>query len=111
MYPVREMSTGTPAMAPRVMRKYFRLADVGIGDGVEQPPRCRPLQGERGHLLGDVLDRDVEADRVLREPSQAGIGGGPAKGVFGEARHGPIVDDLAVLVAPRRVVTPVRPPA
>ena len=91
-------------MAPRVMRKYFRSADVGVGHGVEQAARGRALERERGHLLGDVLDRDAQADGVLRQPAQAGIGRGPAERVLRQPRHGPVVDDLAVLVAPRRVV-------
>ena len=84
--------------------EVLQAADVGVGHGVEQPARGRPLQRQRGHLLGDVFDRDVEADRVLREPAQARIGRGPAERVLRQPRHRAVVDHLAVLVAPGRVV-------
>ena len=84
--------------------EIFQAADVGVGHRVEQAAGRRPLQRERGHLLRDVLDVDVQADGVLREPAQAGIGRGPAERVLGQPRHRSVVDHLAVLVAPRRVV-------
>ena len=63
----------------------------------------RPLQRERRDFLGNVFDLDIHAQGVLAEPAQAGVGGGPAVGVFVEARDGAVVDHLALLVAPAAV--------
>ena len=46
---------------------------------------------------------NVEAERVLLEPAQGRIGRRPAVDVLLQARDGPVVDHLALLVAPRRV--------
>src|SRR4030095_14322683 len=40
---------------------------------------------------------------VLSEPPQVRLGGGPAKSVLTQPRYGPVVDHMAVLVAPWRV--------
>src|ERR1043166_8604126 len=63
----------------------------------------RALQRKRGSGLGDVFDLDFEAGGVLREPAQGGVCRRPAVGVLGEARDRAVVNDVAALVAPRRV--------
>ena len=55
-------------------------------------------------LLGHVLDRHVEAGGVLPEPAKLRVRGGPAERAVVEVMDRPVVDHLAVLVAPRRVV-------
>lgn len=45
----------------------------------------------------------VQAKRVLPEPAEAGIGGGPAVVVFAEPGDGAVVDDLAFGIAPAAV--------
>ena len=42
------MSTGTPAIVPRVIRKYFSVRMSAVGDGIKKRRRCRSLQRERG---------------------------------------------------------------
>src|SRR5205814_5422749 len=83
--------------------EVFEVSDIGVGDGGEKPARGRTLQRERGDLLRDVLDANVEADGILREPPQAWIRCRPPERLLGGARHRTVVDHLAVLVAPRRV--------
>ena len=61
------------------------------------------MQGESGETLGDVFDIDIEAEGVLLEPAEAGIGGGPAIFVFAEAGDGAVVDDFALGIAPAAV--------
>ena len=54
-------------------------------------------------MFGNVFHGYVEAESVLLEPAEAGIGGGPAIVVFTETGDGAIVDDLAFGVAPAAV--------
>ena len=89
---------------PRSARKYFSAVDRRRATCRSSRRRRRALQRERRDLLGDVVDRDVEARRVLGEPAQVRIGGRPAIHLLRHPRHRAIVDDLAVFVAPRRVV-------
>src|SRR5262249_13530809 len=83
--------------------EVLQVREVRVGDAREQPPRGRSLERERGRLFGDVLDVDLHAERVLAEPPKVRVGRGPAVGVLLEPRHRAVVDDLAALVAPRRV--------
>jgi hypothetical protein len=62
------------------------------------------LQRQRGDSLGRLLDRDVQAGGVLAEPAELGIGGRPAVAIVRQAMDRPVVDHLAGLVAPGRVV-------
>ena len=48
--------------------EVFEVSDIGVGGRGEKPSRGRTLQRERGDLLRDVLDADVEANGVLGEP-------------------------------------------
>ena len=61
------------------------------------------MERERRDLLGNVLDLHLHAERVLPEPAQAGVGGGPAVGVLVEAGDRAVVDHLAALVTPAAV--------
>jgi hypothetical protein len=72
-------------MLPLVTRKYLRLS-------MSASP------------AGNVEDLDVHPGRVLLQPAQARIRRRPAVGLLRQAGHRTVVDDLAVLVAPRRVV-------
>ena len=88
-------------------RKY-RSSPKGWRDRLEDGPREWPLQGERGDALGLTSAMStVEPVRVEMEPAVLGIGGGQADHLapvrVTEAVDGAVVDDLAVLVAPRRV--------
>src|SRR4029453_14213343 len=69
----------------------------------EEAGAPRALRGAGPHLFGDVVDPHVEPRRVHREPPEARVGGGPEELLIAAARDGPVVDDLAVLVAPRGV--------
>ena len=42
MYPVREISTGTPAIEPFVTRKYLRLATSACATFLSSPPEVGP---------------------------------------------------------------------
>src|SRR5258706_9216349 len=86
--------------SPEVAQVVERLA----GRRLEHRPRERPLERDRGDLFRDVLDRHVQAASVEREPALLRIRGGPPELVRGEAMDRAVVDDLAVLVAPGRVV-------
>ena len=86
--------------APEVAQVGEGLARRRLEDG----PAARPLERDGGEALADVLDLDVEPARVHRQPAVLGIRRGPAEAILGQAMDGAVVDDLAVLVAPRRVV-------
>ena len=101
VYPVRETSTGMPAMVP-VRRKYFKpdrstlpaaeisRADVGPAPTAPRPvlrfPPPRPAARPRSAGTTAGSDRQPSTARPALQP-----------------RHGPIVDDHAAFVAPRRV--------
>ena len=94
---------GRRRSCPRVTRKYLSFSMSASATRFAAAARGRPLEGERRDLLGDVLDLDLHPDRVLAEPAQRRVRGRPAVDVLLEARDGPVVDGLAVLVAPGRV--------
>ena len=97
---------GAPALAD-LRGPSAEVAQVGeglAGRHLEHRSRARPLERESGQRLRDVLDVDVEAGRVLAEPAVLRVGGGPAELALGDPVDRAVVDDLAVLVAPRRVV-------
>ena len=83
--------------------EVFQPVDVGLGRGPEHRRRCGTLNRERGNALGHILDLDVQAGRVLANPSEVGLRGGPAEAVLVEPRYGPVVEHPAMFVAPRRV--------
>ena len=62
-----------------------------------------PWRASAAVALGGLLDRHVEPGRVLAQPAQLRVGGGPAEPLVVQAVDRAVVDDLAVLVAPRRV--------
>ena len=75
-----------------------------------RPPTARSSGAEVGPCSASAATSsemssivDVEAGGVLAEPAQARIGRGPAERLLPQPRHRPVVDDLAVLVAPGRV--------
>jgi len=83
--------------------KIFEVGDAGVGCGVQKFSGCRTLQRESRELFRDIFELDVEAERVLLKPAEAGIGGGPAIFIFAEARDGAVVDDFAFGIAPAAV--------
>ena len=83
--------------SPEVAQVGERLA----GRRLEDVPRQRALEGERGGRFGLLVDRDVEPGAVLAQPAELRVGRGPAVAPLVEAMDRPVVDDLAVLVAPR----------
>ena len=97
------MSTGTPAILPRVTRKYFRFAISASATAFRQLGRGRTLQRERRNLLRNILDLHVHVQAVLPEPAQARIGGSPAIDVLFQARDRAVVDDLALFIAPAAI--------
>jgi len=83
--------------------KIFEIGNAGVGCCVKKFSGCRTLQCESGELLGNVFELDIEAERVLLKPAEAGIGGGPAIFIFAEARDGAVVDDFAFGIAPAAI--------
>ena len=83
--------------APEVAKVVERLA----GRGLEDVARERALEGERRRRLGLLGDRHVEAGAVLAQPAELRVGRGPAVEPLVESMDRAVVDDLAVLVAPR----------
>src|SRR5207237_475635 len=65
--------------------------------------RGRSLDGERSDVLGNIGKTHIHAGGVVLEPAQIGLGRGHAKHVLSQTSHRAIVDDLAGVVAPRRV--------
>jgi hypothetical protein len=61
------------------------------------------LEGQRGEPLRHVLDLHVQAVCVQPEPPQAGVGRRPAELLLSDPGDRPVVEDLALLVAPRRI--------
>ena len=98
------MSTGTPAIVPLVTRKYFSAIDVGVGrPRAAAAPTSAPAAPAPRRSSEMSSMPTSQAGGVLPEPAQARIGRGPAERLLRQPRHRPVVDDLAVLVAPRRV--------
>ena len=83
--------------------KIFQVGDIGVGDGFQEAAGSGALHRKRGCFFGDVFDVYVQAESVLLEPAEAGVGGGPAVVVFAEARDGAVVDDFAFGIAPAAV--------
>ena len=103
MYPVREMSTGTPAMVPLVTRKYLSVSMSARRSWRSSAPEVGPCTASAA-TVSDTSSIDTSSpDGVLHEPSQARIGGSPAIALLAQPRDRSVVDDLALLVAPRRV--------
>ena len=87
--------------------EVLHVDPVGAGHLLQDLPRESTLERERGGGVADVGDLHVEAGGVHQEPAVAGVRGRDAVSVLREARHGAVVEDLALLVAPGRVVGPV----
>jgi hypothetical protein len=102
----RDVDRDLPATGPDRRGATPEVAQVveGLARGrLEDRPRVRALERDRGRPLGDVVDRDVEAGGVHPQPAELRIRRGPAERAVIEGVDGPVVDHLAVLVAPRRV--------
>src|SRR6185436_20572667 len=85
------------------LAEVAQVGPVPTAGALEDVARARPLQGDGRELLGHVDDVYVEPGRVQREPPVAGVGRRPEELLLSPAGDGPVVDHLAVLVAPRRV--------
>src|SRR6266508_5384594 len=88
--------TGDPG---RYHPEVFQAGHVPLRTGPEDVPARRPLQGDGRGLLRDVLDLGLEAEGVLPQPAQAGLGGRPPEEVLGQAGDRAVVDDLPLAVA------------
>ena len=75
----------------------------------EHGPRPRALHGEHPVALGDVLELDPHAAPELLEPRQRRPRRGQEELVGRVPEHHPVVHDVPVVVAPRRVVRLARP--
>ena len=100
---MREISTGTPRNFAVSDAKIFQVGDIRVGYRLQQFSGGRALEREGCGLLGNILDLYVQAERVLLEPAEAGVGGGPAIFIFAKAGDGAVVDYFAVGVAPAAV--------
>ncbi len=113
---------------PEFIAQIARIAGAGDGDGeivdgavgemevgqfgeidaaddlLQDGPAARPLNGQRRQIVADVDHLSVEAIADVLEPAAAGIGRGDAEMVGVQSRHGAVVDDLAVGVAPGGVI-------
>ena len=121
--------TSTPAaeLDPQLVADVARVAGPGdvhrdAGDGGHPAPEVlevgpvfagrrlehlsgqAPLEGEGADLGRDVLDPHVEAGGVHDEPPVVRLGRRPSIRGLVEPADRPVVDELAALVAPRRVV-------
>src|SRR5208282_3417569 len=85
------------------LAKVLQVFDVGFSDALQQLPRRRSLQRQRGNLFGDVLYLHVKPDCILPEPTQVGVSRSPAIAVIFQPCDGAVVDDLALFVAPAAV--------
>ena len=90
-------------MRPRRHAEVFQRLDVGLRRRPQHARRRGTLKRQRRNTFRDILDLDVQPDGVLPKPSQAGIGGGPSIRLLVQPRDRPVIDDLALLVAPGRV--------
>ena len=86
------------------MPEILHVAPVLARGALEHLAAQLALEGEPRELRRDVLDLGVEAGRVQQEPSIAGVGRGDPVLVPADPGDGAVVDDLALLVAPGRVV-------
>jgi hypothetical protein len=105
VYPVREISTATPLMCPLVTRKYRSASISASLRRAARQADVGPLQRERGDAFRDILDLDTHARRDSGAATAAS--GSAAVHRYASSanpRNRPIVNDLALLIAPRRVV-------
>src|SRR5581483_4383784 len=91
------------ANAAAGLAEVLQIFNVGLGYVLQQLSRGGTLDCQRRHLLGNVLDFDLQTDGVLPKPAQVGIGGCPAITVFFQPRDGAVVDNLAFFVAPAAI--------
>ena len=92
-----------PGDLRRPAPEVAQVAEVLAARRLEDGAAVGALERERGDRLGHVLDGDVEPRGVHRQPAVLRVGGGPAQLVLGHPVDRAVVDDLAVLVAPRGV--------
>ena len=71
--------------------------------------RPRPLERQRAEVFRDVPDRGVHAPAAVLEPAQAGLRGADQEPVLPQTLHVAVLQDVAVLVAPRGVGDPADP--
>src|SRR5439155_14880731 len=81
-------------------RRVLFRSDISERICAQHAAGHRPLERQRGDSFRNIFDLYVEGQRVLLEPAQAGIRGGPAILVFAEARDGAVVDDFTFGITP-----------
>ena len=80
--------------------KVFQRIDVGLRRRPHDARGHRPLEGKGGNTFRDILDLDIQPHGVLPKPSQTGIGRGPSILLLVQSRDRPVIDHLALLIAP-----------
>ena len=99
MYTASKIIAGTPgvsnAATPPAPTEAGLVGDAG--------PGARPLDREAGDVVRHVLDRRVEAARVEEDPAVRRIRRRPEELLLAPPRDRAVVDEVPVVVAPRRV--------
>ena len=83
--------------------KKTQFFDVGVDHLLQYLTGVRPLQRERGDCAAHVLDRHVEASRVLIQPAIRRLSRRDAKVRVVQPPDRAVVEDLALLVAPAAI--------
>ena len=91
-------------MVAVVTRKYLSASSRCVCQPrFAEASRSWSLQRERRDCFRNVFDLHRESSGVLRKPTETGIGGGPAIGIFFKPRNSAVVDYFPTFVAPGRV--------
>ena len=83
--------------------KYLRFSMSASAIALSMRPDVGPCSASAATSSEMSSIETSRPQGVLLEPAQARVGRGPAVDVLRQPGDGPVVDDLAVLVAPRRV--------
>ena len=80
VYPVREICTGTPSIAPRVMRKYLRPSMSASATERSSPPEVGPCSANAASdsLISSMVT--FRPARILSQPSETRIRRRPPPG-------------------------------
>ena len=66
-------------------------------------PEVGPCSARAASSRRYVFDLHVEAERILVKPANAGVGRGPAVGIFAQARNCSVINHFSLLVAPAAI--------
>ena len=76
------------------------VGHVAANGAGEHVACVRPLQREGAELLRHIFNGDVQALACRFKPAVLRLRGGPEVGAVGEERHGAVIKDAAVVIAP-----------